>query len=1068
MKITIKFNEAKGQINLPVKPTVFIFSFTLFILFLYQLNIFYILDLKNLSFAAVILMWSGFLTTYKFFGSRLGISLTKFTIYLLIITFIIFYQMYFSGNRGIVFASTRACCTTSSCSADSCTCNETASSVCSDACGTTTFCECSLEAGTGACGATGCHICCYIFPCVCNGYDYAGTGDVCNTSKVEIGSCWACQCGSLGSGDNKCSNLGHNNCTADASCNNYYHNHDVCDANSVKTGSCSSTCAWSTAGSGVCRRENPVGENGCNADSSCDTNSPSACVGTSGFCGSACTFTNSFDASQPACNCKGGYSPPASYTCADGNVNCWVSSASGSGISCCESGDTFCKSGSLEGCYSGKYNVTPDKNIYICQNCGGKVYVNGTTSPGPCCNGTDSFYLINTTPYSPDRCERCNSGSYAYSNCIGNHNCASGGNLYPLSNNDTGCTSGTDCICYATESCTASGYSYSSTALPATCSQGGFYSGANANCWSGSNCYWKNSDPCTGGGLSYTTHSTNCTYPDTYCCFGGGSNAYFARGTGPNLCGTTGPTQTWWDRDTNSNNCTGSTGTGCSAYIWFTDLGYSSGSSTFCCGNEGTSDDFATYNDSALTTGKAITCRRCLDGSSYSQLTLLGNGKDIGTNCFYGDIACSSSSTTNGTSCTLACSGVGTTCCPSQGTYRDTITCDDGNACTNYVDHGRDTGQSYCTATSSGCTPYFWNSSAIQYESGTYSCCGDDASESRVNRTCSPSPQICTSLDTDWGCCASTARCAYNGNCYSNGYTADIDSDNYKERCKASSPGDWVDGESPTYTYNNTNVTEIVTGEPVLIYANWSDLYDLNSSWLWTNETGLANGKNYTDGTYGSPFNINLTAGQTWSNFSWKNITFASGVVAWKIYANDSENNQNVTAQGYITVYVPDAAFAVAMPTTYTFTSIIATTEVSPTNTSPTNMSFNFSTIPEYWVQPCSGSICSGGGQQAGPTHPIYYINVTGNVPINIGIRLNQTLTTGLALGANASCSGGYVSCQSTIQNIGNTYVSLVSELDHINSYANVTLYANLTSTSVPAGQSVYEILINSTAKSYT
>jgi len=109
------------------------------------------------------------------------------------------------------------------------------------------------------------------------------------------------------------------------------------------------------------------------------------------------------------------------------------------------------------------------------------------------------------------------------------------------------------------------------------------------------------------------------------------------------------------------------------------------------------------------------------------------------------------------------------------------------------------------------------------------------------------------------------------------------------------------DTSSPTFNNNNSNTSSIFTGEPVLIYTNWSDNQDLNYSWIWTNETGGI-GKNYTDGTYGSPIDINLTPGKTWSNFTWDNDTFILGVVAWKIYANDSAGNENVTGGMTFTV----------------------------------------------------------------------------------------------------------------------------------------------------------------------
>jgi hypothetical protein len=118
----------------------------------------------------------------------------------------------------------------------------------------------------------------------------------------------------------------------------------------------------------------------------------------------------------------------------------------------------------------------------------------------------------------------------------------------------------------------------------------------------------------------------------------------------------------------------------------------------------------------------------------------------------------------------------------------------------------------------------------------------------------------------------------------------DVDSDGWAEKCLS---GTWGDGASPRYSLNNSNVTSICSGDAVLIYANWTDDVALNYSWLSTNETGQW--KNYT-ANYGSPIDINLTSGQTWSNFTWKNSSVTGGTtVAWRIYANDSSGNENVT-----------------------------------------------------------------------------------------------------------------------------------------------------------------------------
>jgi hypothetical protein len=107
-----------------------------------------------------------------------------------------------------------------------------------------------------------------------------------------------------------------------------------------------------------------------------------------------------------------------------------------------------------------------------------------------------------------------------------------------------------------------------------------------------------------------------------------------------------------------------------------------------------------------------------------------------------------------------------------------------------------------------------------------------------------------------------------------------------------------TDATPPTFQYNNSNASSITSEQAVLLYANWTDNSGLGYAWLSTNETGIWQNKS---GVYSSPIDINLTNGQTWSNFTWQNSSF-TGVVAWKIYANDTSGNQNVTGEMYFTV----------------------------------------------------------------------------------------------------------------------------------------------------------------------
>jgi len=97
-----------------------------------------------------------------------------------------------------------------------------------------------------------------------------------------------------------------------------------------------------------------------------------------------------------------------------------------------------------------------------------------------------------------------------------------------------------------------------------------------------------------------------------------------------------------------------------------------------------------------------------------------------------------------------------------------------------------------------------------------------------------------------------------------------------------------VDEESPRYSSLGQNSTWIGVGKAILLFANWSDNFDLDYAWLETNET-----RNWENKT---AIKINLTQGQTWSNFTWQNSSVPAGwVIGWRVYANDSSGNENKT-----------------------------------------------------------------------------------------------------------------------------------------------------------------------------
>lgn len=159
-----------------------------------------------------------------------------------------------------------------------------------------------------------------------------------------------------------------------------------------------------------------------------------------------------------------------------------------------------------------------------------------------------------------------------------------------------------------------------------------------------------------------------------------------------------------------------------------------------------------------------------------------------------------------------------------------------------------------------------------------------------------------------------------------------------------------------------------------------------------------------------------------------------------------------------------DASFAIAMPADYTsFTDITGTIEGSATATDW--ISFNFTNVPENWVEPYQHGVSSD--SQAGITKPIFYIDNTGNVDEKFELYWAGSLPTGIAVCGNSSCTGtcsdsGTIStCTEIGENEGSatTFASTIKT----DEYLNITLYANVSS-GTAAGQTSQTLYIKSTA----
>ena len=130
-----------------------------------------------------------------------------------------------------------------------------------------------------------------------------------------------------------------------------------------------------------------------------------------------------------------------------------------------------------------------------------------------------------------------------------------------------------------------------------------------------------------------------------------------------------------WDNWQSHCTCIGGT--------WFNNLGtVTSATLSWCCGDDGAGDDWATYWGS-LTTSHEVSCRRCLDGGDLGLRTWYGNGRyegDLANDwqllCYYGDISCSGAAWGHGASTWLYGNGYvsGNTC------YYGDMACADGIA----------------------------------------------------------------------------------------------------------------------------------------------------------------------------------------------------------------------------------------------------------------------------------------------------------------------------------------------------------------------------------------------------
>jgi len=498
----------------------------------------------------------------------------------------------------------------------------------------------------------------------------------------------------------------------------------------------------------------------CNGAGSC--NSQQNTITTcSNTCGSYCINTYSSCQNAPDTTTISGTCD--TYSCASA-TQIQQTQCNGAG-SCTNHNRGTCSNTCSSYCVTGASNT--------CQNAPADTYVSPCTGSYNCTNG------VTRTRNVCNGAGSCTDSDSAASDCSGT--CAN----YCVSGSCTSATAGT-----ASSDC--SGYSCN----------GGVTTVYNKRC--------NGAGSCSSSYSTYTTCSGNC---DSACNEGSGTCYDTTDNTDPlSLCssGYTCSDETILD----SNVC--GTGTACGHTI------------TTCsnnCNSKCVSCQSACQDTTAGTDPYNICTDSGWDGCSgtctktKSNNGLCGSGTACATDSasvgsgYY----CSSGSEVSG-ACDSSASCV-------EPTYYTGHTCNGAGSCsTLYGSTDKDTSQTACTSTATGCTPYSWN---IGGETNATVCCGDDGEYART-RSCSGA---CTTNSSDDACCTASSKCVYNSNCYSSGTSPiSVGGTGATDYCLS---GTWYDCGSDSDCANGYGCSSN------MCVASFTTMVGNAAAWIW-NTTGPA------------------------------------------------------------------------------------------------------------------------------------------------------------------------------------------------------------------------------------
>jgi hypothetical protein len=161
--------------------------------------------------------------------------------------------------------------------------------------------------------------------------------------------------------------------------------------------------------------------------------------------------------------------------------------------------------------------------------------------------------------------------------------------------------------------------------------------------------------------------------------------------------------------------------------------------------------------------------------------------------------------------------------------------------------------------------------------------------------------------------------------------------------------------------------------------------------------------------------------------------------------------SQNYYARTDVYFNIPyDAAFRIAMPSSYTYIDVTGSDYATATATSPSWISFNFTQVPQDHVQPYAGGLA--GDAQDGITKPIFRYDPTGNTPIRISINLTS-IPPGITVSVNGTCDNVVTGCTNPLT----TETILVAGVEQVlveslavDNYFNVTLWGSADATATP------------------